>query len=145
MDASDPKTYLWQNICRMMGADPDGKTPSIDVVRARVKVGRGTVQRIKDGEGGTRLDSLVAIAKSLGTPTWRLLLPPDGPGQLSPEALAVARLYDQLAAQNDRYSVRFLAEALNSATGPSVTAESTAHAQAPGPTAGPVQGPGKSA
>ena len=67
---SDPKTFLWGNICRLAGI---GESPSLDDVQARVGVGRGTVQRIKEGESATRLSSLTAIAEKLDVPTWRLL------------------------------------------------------------------------
>lgn len=71
MPAADPNTYLWRNICALMGAE----NPSIDVVTARVKVGRGTVQRIKEGNTGTRLDIVHAIAVALGVEVWQLLVP----------------------------------------------------------------------
>lgn len=69
--ASDPTTYLWENICALMGAE----NPSIDAVTARVKVGRGTVQRIKEGATATRLDILHTIAEALGVEVWQLLVP----------------------------------------------------------------------
>lgn len=71
--ASDPKTYLWNNICALMGE----ASPSIDRVQARTKVGRGTIQRIKGKTEEVRTDSLVAIASALGVEVWELLTPPD--------------------------------------------------------------------
>ena len=90
MDYPDPKNLVWHNICRLMGYDPEVKEPSIDIVQKRVKVGRGTVQRIKEKEAATRLDSLTTIAQNLGVPVWRLL---QGDDALSPAALEAAAAY----------------------------------------------------
>lgn len=49
VSAADPRDYLWRNICALMGEE----SPSLDRVVERVKVGRGTVQRIRDGEAQT--------------------------------------------------------------------------------------------
>jgi hypothetical protein len=84
-----------------MGYDPEVKEPSIDVVQKRVKVGRGTVQRIKEKEAATRLDSLTTIAQNLGVPVWRLL---QGDNALSPAALEAATLYDKIADPEKRKS-----------------------------------------
>ena len=70
----DPHTYLWSNMVALAGL---GKTPSLDRMKDRVKIGRGIVQRIKDG-GGVELKSIVTIAENLGVPVWRLLHPETG-------------------------------------------------------------------
>lgn len=59
--AHDPRAYLRTNVCALMGQ----AAPSINTVQARTKIGRGTVQRIRDRDTGTRLDSLIAIAAAL--------------------------------------------------------------------------------
>lgn len=71
--ASDPKTYLWNNICALIGE----ASPSIDRVTEKTRVGRGTIQRIRGKSEEVRTDSLVAIASALGVEVWELLVPPD--------------------------------------------------------------------
>lgn len=99
MAFKDPRTFLWSNICSLMGAAPQDKQPSIDAVKARVGVGRGTAQRIKAQSAATQLDNLTIIAGKLGVPVWRLLLPDEEAASaqpVSPQALEVARLFDQI-------------------------------------------------
>ena len=58
------------------------ESPSLDRVVERVKVGRGTVQRIRDGEAQTRLSSLHAIAAAFRIEVWQLLVPGLNPSSL---------------------------------------------------------------
>ena len=104
----DPKTFLWDNIRRLMGV-PEGASLPLDVVQKRTGVGRGTVQRIKAGEAATQLDSLTTIASKLGVPTWRLL---QNEGALSPRALLLAEMLDEIPDQADRDSCAKLCETL---------------------------------
>lgn len=78
MTTADPRSYLWDNICALMGVDD----PSLDTVARRTKVGRGTVQRIKAGDTATRLSSLEKIARAFGIEVWQLLV-----RELDPKAL----------------------------------------------------------
>ena len=71
MPADQPRPYLWQNICTLMGEDD----PSLDRVVARTGVGRGSVQRIRSGEQGSQLATIEAIAKKFGIEPWQLLVP----------------------------------------------------------------------
>lgn len=71
MASTDPKTYLWQNICSLMGID----SPSIDAVTKRTKVGRGTIQRIKEGTTSVGVDNLAQIADAFDVEVWKLLAP----------------------------------------------------------------------
>jgi hypothetical protein len=89
----EPRTFLWGNICALMGYGPDVEEPSIDAVQERVGVGRGTVQRIRDENIGTRLNSIATIAESLGVPVWRLLQDGGGP---SARSLVVATMLDKI-------------------------------------------------
>lgn len=75
---ADPKSYLWRNICALMRADD----PSIDAVKARTKVGRGTVQRIKGGETSVGLDVIASIAGAFGVEPWQLLVEAIDPDNL---------------------------------------------------------------
>lgn len=73
MEPKDPKTYLWDNICTLLG----DSTPSIDKVAKAVKVGRGTIQRIQEGQTSVGLDVLRRIAAALKTEVWLLLRAPE--------------------------------------------------------------------
>ena len=77
MEPQDPKTYLWANICALM-KEP---TPSIDRAAKVLKIGRGTVQRIKEGQTSIGLDVLRDVAAALETEVWVLLSPPKTAGQ----------------------------------------------------------------
>lgn len=100
----DPKTYLWERICRLVRERKPGNwPPSVDEVQSVVGVGRGTVQRIREGEAATRLSSLTTIAQHLGMPVWQLLLPESLELlPLSPRAIEVGRVYDSLPPQKQR-------------------------------------------
>jgi hypothetical protein len=72
MEPRDPKTYLWANICALM-KEP---APSIDRAAKVLKIGRGTVQRIKEAQTSVGLDVLRDVAAALKTEVWTLLTPP---------------------------------------------------------------------
>lgn len=110
MPAIDPKDYLWRNICSLMG-DPE---PTVDSVQAKTGVGRGTVQRIKEGQTSVGTDKLTQIAEAFGLEAWQLLvpglhapdhLPSDQP--FSQEAQRIAHWFDKLP---DDLGIRATAE-----------------------------------
>lgn len=70
MKTTDPKSYLWSNICSLMG-EPD---PSIRSVTKKTGVGQGTIQRIKEGSTSVGLDVITSIAVSFGLEPWQLLV-----------------------------------------------------------------------
>lgn len=72
MEPIDPKSYLWGNICALIG----GPEPTIDAAMKRLKVGRGTVQRIRDAQTSVGLDVLRTISGEFGIEVWQLLQPP---------------------------------------------------------------------
>jgi len=78
MTQKDPKRYLWANISALMRL----ASPSVDVVQQRTKVGRGTVQRIKEGETSIGVDTLLTIAKTFHIEVWQLLVPNLDPDDL---------------------------------------------------------------
>lgn len=102
MRATDPNDYLWQNISRLMGVEDAG----VDAVfarckRAGVEIGRGTVQRLKEGETSSRLNSLVALSETFGIEVWQLLAPEleprtSAPSDFSPEATELATQFDEI-------------------------------------------------
>ncbi len=49
--------------------------PTVDAVQRKTQVGRGTVQRIKEGSTSTGTDTLLAIADAFGVEPWELLQP----------------------------------------------------------------------
>lgn len=133
----EPRTYLWQRICKLVRPGAATGEPSIDEVQRAVKVGRGTVQRIKEGEAATRLSSLTTIAQNLGLPVWQLMMPEDTEVQvLSPRALEVARVFDDLPAHRQRQVYLQVQLALNPDLDP---LEAATRLQG-GPD-GPVEGP----
>ena len=67
----DPKTYLKQRLVELNG----GKPISIDRDHKRLGVGRGTLQRIMEGEADIRLGSLRSIADGLGVSLAELVSP----------------------------------------------------------------------
>lgn len=71
MRVTDPKTYLWHNICLLMKCN----APTVDAVQLKIKVGRGTVQRIKEGQTSIGTDTLLAIAEAFNLELWELLQP----------------------------------------------------------------------
>lgn len=71
MASQDPKTFLWSNIALLMGTG----SPTVDAVQRKTQVGRGTVQRIKEGSTSTGTDTLLAIADAFGVEPWELLQP----------------------------------------------------------------------
>ena len=71
MLVADPKTYLWQNICLLMKSE----SPTVDAVQLKTKVGRGTVQRIKEGQTSIGTDKLLAIAEAFDIKLSELLQP----------------------------------------------------------------------
>lgn len=75
MATGDPRAYLWQNVCKLMSHAGLGDDPSIDAVQNKTRVGRGTIQRIRDGEAASRLSSLVTIAHAFKIEVWQLLTP----------------------------------------------------------------------
>ena len=50
-------------------------SPTVDAVQRKTQVGRGTVQRIKEGSTSTGTDTLLAIADAIGVEPWELLHP----------------------------------------------------------------------
>jgi hypothetical protein len=78
MTENTQPNVLWANICALLRM----VDPSIDKVRAKLKVGRGTVQRIRDGDTGIRVGTLEVIAKACGVEAWQLLIPGIGPGNV---------------------------------------------------------------
>jgi transcriptional regulator with XRE-family HTH domain len=62
---------LWANICSLMGSD----APSLDAVAKLTKVGRGTVQRIKDGQTNIEAKNIALIAEAFSLEAWQLLVP----------------------------------------------------------------------
>lgn len=78
---SDPKKFLWKNICSLMPG-PGGKDPSIDDVTKKTKVGRGTIQRIKEGNTSCGLDVVTKLATAFGIDPWQLLVPNIDPNRL---------------------------------------------------------------
>lgn len=50
-------------------------SPTVDAVQRKTQVGRGTVQRIKEGSTSTGTDTLLAIADAFGVEPWELLHP----------------------------------------------------------------------
>lgn len=62
MTPTDPNTFLWDNICRLLG-DP---TLSIGKVERALGLSHTTTQRIREGETATRLSTLVQIATASG-------------------------------------------------------------------------------
>ena len=71
MASQDPKTFLFSNIALLMGTG----SPTVDAVQRKTQVGRGTVQRIKEGSTSTGTDTLLAIADAFGVEPWELLHP----------------------------------------------------------------------
>lgn len=74
----DPKSYLWDNLCALMRVD----NPSVDAVQRKTKVGRGTIQRIKEGQTSVGLDNLDRIASAFQVSVWQLLVPELDPNSL---------------------------------------------------------------
>ena len=71
MAEPNERPYIWRNICTLMGmADP-----SLDKVAAHTGVGRGSLQRIRDGSASPQLSTLEAIARKFGLSVWQLLVP----------------------------------------------------------------------
>jgi hypothetical protein len=94
MEPKDPKTYLWGNICKLMGSD----NPSLDAVAKRAKIGRGTAQRIRDAQTSVGLDVLHNIAGEFDLEVWELLKPgladPVPDAQFRQLAYAIVRDWD---------------------------------------------------
>src|SRR5450830_549402 len=88
MSADDPKTFLWSNICILM----QDENPPIDAVQRKTKVGRGTIQRIKEGATSIGIDKLHEIADAFNLPVWQLLVP--GLGVAQPKS-DISRLEDR--------------------------------------------------
>ena len=94
MLVTDPKTYLWHNICLLMKCD----SPTVDAVQLKTKIGRGTVQRIKEGQTSIGTDKLLAIAEAFDIELSKLLQPDLKPQTPSPAPLpAAASLAETLA------------------------------------------------
>jgi len=55
---------LWAAICQRLGVEPSASLDHVHVLLGRA-VGRGTLQRIRDGAEGTAKTSLVKIARQL--------------------------------------------------------------------------------
>jgi hypothetical protein len=70
--------------------------PSLDKVAARTKLGRGTVQRIRDGEAATRISSLHTLAEAFKLEVWQLLVPDLDPAAL-PHLVRPGSMEDRLA------------------------------------------------
>ena len=71
MASQDPKTFLSGNIALLMGTG----SPTGDAVQRKTQVGRGTVQRIKEGSTSTGTDTLLAIADAFGVEPGELRHP----------------------------------------------------------------------
>lgn len=78
MTQTAPNTFLWDNICRLLG-DP---TLSIGKVERALGLSHTTTQRIREGETATRLSTLVQIATKLHIEVWQLLVPGLDPNDL---------------------------------------------------------------
>ena len=88
------------------------ESPTVDAVQLKTKVGRGTVQRIKEGQTSVGTDKLLAIAEAFGVEVWQLLRPDlksqnslapalATPGTQSSPAAALERL-GQVIAESDK-------------------------------------------
>ena len=72
-----------------MGGDPQ----TVDAVKTKANISRGTAQRLRAGETSIGTEVLVAIASSFGIEVWELLQPaanartPAKPGRSLAEAL----------------------------------------------------------
>lgn len=90
---------LWVRLCAAAGIPPES---SLDTVHERVNViGRGTLQRIRDGVSGTQIKSIQAAADHLHVPIAALL---DESTTQEPEpawSSGVERLVDELASLLD--------------------------------------------
>ena len=71
METIDPKTFLWGNVCALMGEED----PSLDRVARRTGVGRGNLQRMRDPEKGVEMRTLTAVAAGFRLQVWQLLVP----------------------------------------------------------------------
>lgn len=113
----DPKEILWPNIVALMGKQP----ASIDGVLRRIKgrgdasIGRGTLQRLRDGETSIGVDKLREIADAFNVSVWQLLVPgltpqrlPRLQNELSTEAVHIAREFDRIQTEEGRAKARSL-------------------------------------
>lgn len=78
MATLDPTTYLWDNLCRLLG------DPNMSIGRAERALGLShtTTQRIREGETAIRLSTLVQIATKLNIEVWQLLVPNIDPSNI---------------------------------------------------------------
>lgn len=65
---------LWDNLVAMMGTP----NPSLNAIAKRTGVGRGNIQRIRDGDNVT-LSTVDDLARAFRVPAWQLLMPKHGP------------------------------------------------------------------
>lgn len=65
---------LWENIVALMGVED----PSLNAIAQRTGVGRGNIQRIRDGENVT-LSTIESLARAFRVPAWQMLVPKSGP------------------------------------------------------------------
>lgn len=94
MEPLDPKSYLWENICRLM----KGKPSTIRSIHEKTRIGLGSVQRIKEGQTSVGTDNLLAIAKAFNVEVWELLKPPDtAPKEPPPPPMSLAATLQALS------------------------------------------------
>jgi SOS-response transcriptional repressor LexA len=88
METNDPKAVLWENITHLMGG-----VATVDAVHRKAKtVGRGTIQRIKEGNTSVGTNVLAELASAFGVEPWQLILPPQPQDPLALTATASADL-----------------------------------------------------
>lgn len=88
MNAASITQILWANITRRLQLDGRPRI-GINEVHRQTKVGRGTIQRIKEG-GNVTLDSLQAVADALRVEPWQLLVKD---AQAAPSAAEPSPIY----------------------------------------------------
>jgi hypothetical protein len=86
---------LWLRLCIAARVPADA---SLDTVHAKIDViGRGTLQRIRDGVAGTQIRSIQAIADHLRVPVTDLLTEVSAQEQEAQWPIGVDRLVDDLS------------------------------------------------
>lgn len=110
----DIATVIAENLTAWMDS-----TPSLDTLKklsARSKIGFGTVQRAKNGDGNITAKSIAAIAESFGRTAAELMTPPSAEGipastrdVVTPPAEAVESRARLLAEQSAEVARRWIA------------------------------------
>lgn len=75
MAPTDPKSYIWKNVVRLLGVPESTGVDAATSLLANSGLSRGTVQRLREGKTSIGTDIFLKLADHFQIEVWELLTP----------------------------------------------------------------------